>query len=208
MELDEISFVLANDIHHSEIICKAESTGIPLETCDLDWSHSPSGLYNLTAYNSEGDEIPILADQFYLNTGDLPANTLAIIELFHLPQVDLNTYALLDTADNGTLLSPDYTLWWQNRLTHWRYLFDKPQSISPDSASNVIFTDAEQTQLVTREIQPLISGHRPIRFRHDIAGTEINEEILLPNPGVDTIYPEASGVYSDVYLGNFDISRV
>ncbi len=182
--LEEISFVLANDIHRSEITCKAESAGSSLETCNLDWSQSPTGQYSLTAFNADGVEIPMLVEQFYLNTGDMLANTLAIIDIFYLPSVDFNSYALLDSADNRTLLGPEYTLWWQNRLTHWRYLFDKPQSVSPDPNGDVMFTDPEQTQLVTRSIQPLISGHRPIRFRHNIAGTEINEETLLPNPGV------------------------
>jgi hypothetical protein len=206
LNLTRINFVLANDFHRSEI--SLENPEIPLDICHLDWRHMPSGLYRLTAFDTSGADIPPLSQQFYLNSGDMPVNTLAVVEIFYLPGSDFGSYALLDPADNRTLLRPEYTLWWQNRLTHWRYIFDRPQSISPDPDSDVTFTGPEQTQLVTRLPQPLVSGYRPIRFRQDIAGTEINGEILLPNPGVEMIYPESSGIYSEVYLGNFDMSRV
>lgn len=206
LNLNQINFVLENDLRRSEI--SHENPEIPLNVCHLNWHHMPSGLYTLTALDASGAEIPALAEQFYLNSGEVPVNTLAIIDILYVPGSDFGSYALLDPADNRTLLSPDYTLWWQNRLTHWRYIFDRPQSVSPDPDSDVTFTDLEQTQLVTRLPQPLISGYRPIRFRQDVAGTEINEEILLPNPGVEMIYPESSGIYSEVYLGNFDMNRV
>lgn len=206
LNLNRITFVLANDFHRTEV--SHENPEIPLDTCHIDLRHMPSGLYKLTAFDRSGADIPALAEQFYLNSGDMPVNTLAVIDILYLPSSDFGSYALLDPANNRTLLSPDYTLWWQNRLTHWRYIFDRPQSISPDPDSDVTFTGTEQTQLVTRLPQPLVSGYRPIRFRHDIAGTEINEEILLPNPGVEIIYPESGSIYSEVYLGNFDINRV
>lgn len=206
LNLSHINFVLANDLHRSEFICK--STDFPLNICHLDWRQMPSGLYTLTAFDETGAEIPVLTEQFYLNSGDVPANTLAIIDIFYMPGSDFGSYALLNPTDNRTLRGPEYTLWWQNRLTFWRYIFDKAQSVDPDADSDVMFTDSERAQLITRRPLPLTSRYRPIRFRHDIAGTAINEEILLPNPGVEAIYPETSGTFSEVHLGNLDISRV
>lgn len=205
LALTEIRFVLSNILERKEIVFRDSS---PLEECRLDWSGLPAGLYDFTAFDGGGAEIASLREQFYLDIGELPPACLAVIEIFHLPGVDLGQYSLLDITDNETLLEPDYTLWWQNRLTQWRYLFKKSQTVAPDPGGDVVFTDAEQTQLVTRDSQPLISGYRPIRFQQDIAGTEINEEILLPNPGVENLYHESGSFFSDVYLGNFDLSRV
>lgn len=204
----EIRFVLRNDIHQTEIVRSVSEEMSFLEVCELNWDGLPSGLYELTAFDESGSEIPTLSQQVFLNTGDLPRNVFGIIEILFLPDVDFKDYALVRAIDDQELLGPTYTLWWQNRLTRWRYLFERSQSISPDPDCDVSFSDTKQNQLVTRERHPLISGHRPICFRQDNPTTEVNEEILLPNPGVRNIYPEGGDVFSEVYLGNFDLSRM
>lgn len=205
--LNEVTFVLENEFHRSENSCKSENTGTPLGSCELDWRSLPSGLYSFAAFDDRGELIPSLTERFYLNTGEVSANTLAIIDLFYLPDTIHSGYALLDPVTHS-LSKPNFVLWWQNRLAYWRYIFDKRQSVSPVSGSDVRYTDATQTRLITNQIQPLIAGYRPIRFRHVIPNTSINEEFLLPNPGVETVYPEDRDIFSEVYLGNLDISRV
>ncbi len=200
--LNEILFTLTNQFNSAEIICSNVST---LESCELNWRGLPAGRYTLRAFDSAGNELSSLAEDFYLDDGDIPNKSFAVIELFHLPSIDLSDYALLDITDNRSLLQPEFTLWWQNRMTRWRYIFNQSQSVSPDPLADVSFSDSEQRQLWTRELQPLVSGFRPIRFQHD---TDVSEEILLPNPGVETLYPEGGAYFSDVYLGNFDLSRM
>jgi len=128
---------------------------------------------------------------------DLPSGAFSIVEICHRP--GLGHYALFDAAQN--LLSPVYTLWWQNRLTYWRYLFDKDQP-APVAGSDVKPDGTGQNRLVTEKPFPLQNRYRPVRYF-----ISAGEQALLPNPEPYRIYPEGKDFFSEVYMNKIDFKK-
>ena len=195
--------------HRMSITFTAQDVQDFLETCKIHLINLPSGVYEQKAYTLEEGvevEIPGLQEIFYLNTGDISADTFGIIELFHLADGSLGEYGLLN--DRQQLQCPTYTLWWQNRMTKWRYIFNHEQPIPDETNGDVKFETADKKQLITKTEQPLLHNYRKIRYRLVDPGS--TEEFSLPNPGTDRIYPDRTSnqVYSEVRMGNIMLNKI
>lgn len=142
---------------------------------------------------------------YYVNTGDI--TPLADIdpsvldpEGFGLINIDLNSPDLMD-ADQ-TILSPDYTIWFQNRMTYWKYIFHGEIAGENDD-SDVALATTNARILISKVSQPLSNKFRPIYYRTDNPTTE---EILLPNPEDLSLYPDLSGeIYSEIRMGSYKL---
>ncbi|MBK9337416.1 MAG: hypothetical protein IPM98_12950 [Lewinellaceae bacterium] len=202
-----IRFVLAGPVHSAAWEFKADTGEGILKTCRLEPRGLPSGLYEMTAYGPTDAEIPALKRTFYWNAGDICPDAFGIVEIYHLPGDAPGSYAFFDTS--GQLLNPTYTLWWQNRSTYWRYLFDSAQP-APDTANpacNVKLEDgSDSMRLITKERLPLQHRYRPVRYC--ISAGAHTEEVLLPNPDPDRIYPEGNVLFSEVYMNKIDYKNL
>lgn len=204
----EVSFQMQNTFADSNRVCRVQEGEITLGTCSISWPDLPAGKYNLTITNLETRAI-IESKPVYLHKNEIKnRQPLGVIEIVINLDTVSDFYKVL--TNDSRLLSPKYTLWWQNRMTWWRYVLneEQPPTVTPDTACDVIFETDTRRQLVTKTIQPLTKDVRSICFRQDRVGTAVNEEIKLPNPGVGQIFPEVDGrIFSEVYLGvlNFNI---
>ena len=203
LQTDFVRFVLINPLTPAEIVFEKTAEEDFLKTCSIPGI--PSGLYELKAFARNGSEIPSLKRTFFWNAGDIPSDAFGIVEIFHLPGSLPPPYALLG-ADQQ-LLSPVYTLWWQNRSTFWRYLFDLDQP-APDAAHpdcSVKLEDPNlKKQLLSKSKQPLVNTYRKMFFRK----TNSSENILLPNPAPDRIYLEGADYYSEIHLNKTDFEKI
>lgn len=204
LQTDFLRFVLADALHSAEFVFEKGPDEAFLTKCHIVPQGTPSGLYELRAFGKDGLEIAVLKQTFFWNSGDLPPDILGVIEIFHLPGGALGPYALLDAEQR--LLSPVYTLWWQNRSTFWRYLFEKNQPL-PD-ANNVACQVRSEApnRFVTKERMPLLSRFRAVRLVTTPAGN--GEEVLLPNPDPERIYPEGSDYYSEIQMNRTDFKVI
>jgi hypothetical protein len=206
LELEEIRLVFTSPIpmNSFQVTCTAPEGEDFLNMCDVYLSGRNPGLYELSAFTSSNEEIPSLKQSVYLNNGGTSQNILGVIDIFHFVDDSLNDYALLD--NDGSLLSPEYTLWWQNRLTQWRYLFEI-EPPSPDTDCDVVIEPEFNKNLISKAPQALINRYRKIRFQHRTDDGTGQEEILFPNPSAARIYPENATVYSEVYMGQTDFTK-
>ena len=204
LQTDFLRFVLTNDLHSTEFVFEKGADEAFLTKCHIAPQGTPSGLYELKAFGKSGLEIAALKQTFFWNGGDLPPDIFGIIEIFHLPGGALGSYSLLDAEQR--LLSPIYTLWWQNRSTFWRYLFEKNQP-APDGNNAACHVRSEApNRFVTKERMPLLSRFRAVRLVTTPAGN--NEEILLPNPSPERIYPEGADDYSEIQMNRTDFKVI
>lgn len=205
LQTDFIRFVLTNPLHRAEFICEKTADEPFLNTCRIEVKGLPSGLYTLSAFHRNGTEIPVLKQNYFHHEGDIPRDTFGIIEVLYLTENPIGPYSLVG-ADQR-LLAPVYTLWWQNRSTFWRYLFDQNQPL-PDAANPDCHVQLEKpsikNQLLSKTKQPLVSRYRKMCFRKPNS----SEEILLPNPTADRIYSEGNDFYSEVYLNKTDFNKI
>jgi len=205
LQTDFVRFVLTSPLSSAEFIFEKAADEAFLSACPIEPRGLPSGLYALTAFARNGIEIVALKKNFFYRGADIPADAFGMIEIFHLPGIDLGSYSLLG-ADQQ-LLGPVYTLWWQNRSTFWRYLFDQNQP-APDAANAACHVQFEtpgiQNRLLSKTKQPLVNRYRKMCFRKPNS----TEEILLPNPAPDRIYPEGTDYYSEVHLNKTDFNKI
>jgi hypothetical protein len=204
LQTDFVQFKLTGSLASTEIVFEKAEEEDFLRTCQFVPRELPSGVYERKAFARNGSEIPSLKRTFFWNKGDVPADAFGVVELFHLPGNPTTTYSLL--ATDQRLLSPVYTLWWQNRSTFWRYLFDTNQS--PDAANPAcsvkLETPGVANQLLSKTKQPLVNKYRKMLFRK----VNSSEEILLPNPAPDRVYPEGADYYSEIHLNKTDFDKI
>lgn len=205
LELKIIRLVLRSELYETEFIFEEPSDGKYLQKCQIHLNKLPTGLYDLTAY-SNGAEISDLRQIFWSTSQVLPQRTVAVIELFFLSDASLGVYDFLNAQ--GELQNPVYTLWWQNRSTYWRYIFEKPQAEPfDDDEVHVMYetsNEPDPKRLISKIPQPLISRYRDLVYLTNAD----SEKVLLPNPSPQWIYPEGSMIYSEVYMGNIDLSKI
>lgn len=176
--------------------------------CRIQPAQIPAGLYNLRAFRNNNTEITALRRRIFWNPGAFALNPFAIIEIFHHPAVVSEAFRLVD--DTQHLLFPTYTIWWQNRSLYWRYIFDTEQP-APDTENSMCGVRPEipgnRKQFISKERLPLSSRYRPMRYC--IAnGNNSSEEILLPNPDPDRIYPENGEYVAEVYMSKLNYNKV
>lgn len=171
-----------------------------LRSCTLDLSQLNPGMYRLEVQQLNGTTIPAFGLIFYLDQQLFQQRPLALIECYHEPDGSLNAYRWLDASTPPILLEPVYRLRWKNRSTYWRYHFMKEMEV-PTSDSTVEYwndgTNDNSNVLITRVPTGLTQVVR--RVVMDPTGT--NEEILLPNPGVSSVFYEGGRAYSEVNMG-------
>lgn len=205
LKTDFVRFVLKSPLASIEIVFEKAEEEDFLKVCQLVLRELPSGLYEIKAFAGNGSEIPSLKRTFFWNKGDIPTDAFGIVELFHLPGDAPTPYSLL--AADQQLLNPVYTLWWQNRSTFWRYLFDTNQP-APDEANPACSvkyeTTAQKNRLLSKTKLPLLNRYRKMCFRK----INTSEEILLPNPSPDRIYPEGVDLYSEIFLTKTDFNKI
>lgn len=206
LQTDFVRVMIGNPFHTATFVFEKDADENALATCRPDIRKLPSGLYELSAFARNGNEIPALKQRFFWNAGDLPADTFAVLEMIHLPGSPPSPYAW--AGADQRLLSPVYTLWWQNRSTFWRYLFDTAQP-APDATNPVcnvkVETPGNTARLVSKDRLPLLNRYRKVRYC-TTGGN--NEEILLPNPDANRLYPEGNEFFSEVYMSKIDYQKI
>jgi hypothetical protein len=111
-------------------------------------------------------------------------------------------FALLNA--DGTLRSPSYVLRFLNRATRWRYIFPAAQAVG--TGADVTVDPANSSALVTPAARPLTRFGSGSRLQADSAGTlAVNEEILLPIPGVNQIRRESVEWFSETHVSNITV---
>ncbi|MCB0568052.1 MAG: hypothetical protein KDD01_27095 [Phaeodactylibacter sp.] len=207
IDLPKVRLVFNNPVHQFETSFEKPPAGAETGIFDPPMSHLPSGWYEVKAFTDTGIEIIEFRQNIYWNQGDIPPDALGVIELYHLNGANLEAYAFQDS--NNHLQSPIYTLWWQNRSTYWRYLFNKEQP-APDTGNENCHVKPESPnenkRLISKEPQPLLSRYRKISFYP--ADSPGSGESRLPNPGPGPVYPEETGVYSEIYMGDTQLDKV
>ncbi|MCB9292302.1 MAG: hypothetical protein H6559_04110 [Lewinellaceae bacterium] len=202
--LSRVKLAFSNPLMQFETIYQKPEAGAETGLFSPSLIHLPSGRYGLKAYTETEGEIPELQRTLFWNPGDLPPDVLGVIELFHLSGAGLEEYAFLG-ADN-LLQSPIYTLWWQNRSTYWRYIFNKGQPApSTDNPDCQVRAEGDKN-LISKEPQPLLSRYRKISYYAE--NDPENGEIRLPNPDSSHIYPEETGLYSEIHMGDIELDKV
>ena len=204
LELEEIRLVFTSPIpmNSFQLTCTAPEGEDSLNVCNVYIGGRNPGLYELSAFTSSNEEIPALRQSVYLDNGGTSQNALGVIDIFHFADDSLSDYALLNS--DGSLLSPEYTLWWQNRITQWRYLFEI-EPPSPDTRCDVVIEPGFNKNLISKAPQALINRYRRICFQEGTG--DQTEEIRLPNPSAERIYPENATVFSEVYMGQTDFTK-
>lgn len=206
LNLVEILLVFTSPIpiNSFQVTCTAAAGEVSLNKCKVNIGGRNSGLYELKVFTSSNEEIPSLKQAVYINNLRTAQNTFGIIDIFHFADNATSDYSLLD--NDGSLLSPEYTLWWQNRTTQWRYLFET-EPPPPDADCDVEIESGFNKNLISKTPQALINRYRRVCFQDSIDGEVVREEILLPNPSSQRIYPENENVYSEVYMGHTDFTK-
>lgn len=182
------------------------------ESCTLGLHALPPGLYTLEVKRSNGEPLTDMNRRFFWGGTSMPKGCLAAMELFHADSVPVD-YQLSNEFQQ--LTQPTYTLWWANRMTRWRYVFNRPQSVFPSQNSNLAVELEDNAAnswniLRTKRLQPLLERYRPIKFSHSVQlnGEPQEEEIPLPNPNVDALFPEEDETYSEIYMGSTDLRTI
>ena len=123
---------------------------------------------------------------------------------FGVIEIGLGTgdFALLNA--DGTLRSPRYALRFLNRATRWRYIFPSAQAVG--TGADVAADPADSRVLVTPAPRPLTRFGSGSRLQADSAATSsVNEEILLPAPGVNQIRRESVEWFSETHVPNITV---
>jgi len=204
LQTDFLRFELSDVLNTAKFVFEKSPDEAFLTICHIAPQGMPSGLYDLKAFGKDDLEIAALKQTFFWNNGDLPPDIFGVIEIFHQPGNALGPYALLNSQQH--LLAPTYTLWWQNRSTFWRYLFEKDQP-APDVNNPACHVRSETpARFVTKERMPLLNRFRTVRLVTNPAGN--NEEVWLPNPDPDRIYPEGTEYYSEIHMNKTDFKII
>ena len=210
-----IRLVFSNELHTLTTEYGEENGEENLQQCLLQPRNLPSGKYQIEAFAADGSILNLndFPNSFYWNSGDIANNTFAVIEIFHFTDGRLGNYNLL--SQEQQLRQPTYTLWWRNRITKWRYVFDADQPV-PDADCDVDFENGNNNLFITKADQPLVDRYRKICYRKAVEEdptTEVVEarpELLLPNPTADRIYPvkNRTEIFSEIYMGRTDFNKL
>ena len=106
-------------------------------------------------------------------------------------KADTNTLDI--TTTDGTIpeIPKKLELYFENRQTFWRYIFQINQTVAP--ADDVIVENSDKRVLVTKNKYPLVQrGFVEVRLN----------EVELPNPDAHQIKPDVSSnkIYSEIYM--------
>ncbi len=207
LNLKSVRIRLSNPLANAEENFIADASTQALSICTFRPGQLPSGLYEVQAFRSDNTEINSLKNSIFWNAGDVDGNSFGVIELYQLPNNILGAYSL--NTESQHLLSPTYTLWWQNRMSYWRYIFDKDQP-APDTADptcNIRFeTPGLRNKLISKTPMPFSNKYHPVRYC--IANGTNSEETMLPNPEHTRIYPEAGEYFAEVHMGKIDYNKL
>lgn len=207
LQLAGIRFKLEGAFNVEEFRFQAAEGASRLTLCNIQPAQMPAGLYNVRAFRNNTTEIAALQRKVFWNPGTLASTPFAVIEIFHQPESTPAAFRLLDGEQR--LLSPTYTLWWQNRSLYWRYIFDVEQP-APDINNPMCSVRPEipgnRKLFVSKERLPLLRRYQPMRYC--VANGSSTEEILLPNPEPDRIYPENGAYFAEVYMGPTDYNKL
>lgn len=191
-------FTNAKGRHAGTIVRRSTEAGTPLSTCELDLSTYISGFYSMTVFDGVGTAIPQLSLTFFMDDELYSKRPFAVIECIHEPDGSLGDYRWFDHTNQDQLRDPVYTIRWKNRATWWRYYHED----TPDISSPML-----------EHLDPLVNSpnHRILISTSPVALTQLGREvtatatngdlILLPNPGVETIYPEGGRIFSELNMG-------
>lgn len=189
-----------NDIKSTT--CISQEAGVPLRNCPLDLTDLLSGVYEIEVQDIAGTVITSLGLDFYLDSNLTYNKPLGLIECFHEPGPGLGSYRWLDEGNNNQLLSPEYLIRWKSRSTFWRYYYhvDHAPALTALEADNV-----ERFEIMPGNfVANILVSNQPLNLTQVGRRVEINEGgdiTLLPNPGINAIFPENGRIYSEINMG-------
>ncbi|MEZ4827099.1 MAG: hypothetical protein R3C61_12610 [Bacteroidia bacterium] len=157
-----------------------------------------SGRYDLRVLNASGTAIETSVSGPCYVLGEMTSPIpFGIVEIFHLPQAELGSYALASGADQD-LLSPEYVLSLRNRYTTWRYIFNREQPYTDVQLGELVRDGGadEKKRFFTRNPLPLTRSLVQVKM--------FNTDTLLPNPGPQIITPDPSDhqLFSEIYINS------
>jgi hypothetical protein len=165
-----------------------------LRQCTLNLRSYSPGIYSLEVERANGTLIPAFSLTFYLDDLLYQQKPLALIECFHEPGAALGAYRWIDETANNRLRQPIYHLRWKSRSTIWRYYYETAPG----------FTSTDVAVLAAPNDHTLMSS-TPFAMSQMYRRVEINpnggDVVLLPNPGVEAIFPENGRVFSEINMG-------
>lgn len=207
LNVNSVRVRLSSPLTQAEETFVADVPEQALSICSFRPTQLPSGLYDVRVFRLDNTEIVGLKGRIFWNAGDVEENFFGLIEIYQLPGNSLGVYSLC--TENQQLLSPTYTLWWQNRTTYWRYIFDKdqPPPDTSDPSCNLRFeAPGLRNRLISKTPMPFSSKYQAMKYC--VSNGTSNEENMLPNPEHTRIYPEGGEYFAEVHMGKIDYNKL
>ena len=186
-----------NGVEVKNITHRSSEIGTPITECELDLTDLQPAVYEIEAEDTGGNVVSELGLTFFKDDMLAQKRPFALIEVFHEPDNSLGEYRWLDETDGNKLLSPQYTIRWKNRATWWRYYHEESPTFTSTAVENLnpVVNSPNHRILISSDPLALTQVGRAVPM--DVDG----EIQLLPNPGVELIYPEDGRIYSELDMG-------
>lgn len=196
----EVLTFIIFDFNGTQVLTQNFNTsqpGTPLSECELILSDLPHAYYRMEVKDNLGTIIPELELRLYLDDELFIKRPFALIECFHEPDGSLNQYRWLDETNGNRLLSPIYHICLKNRSTFWRYHYA--------DAPTFTATDVEVFEPTPgNPIDSILVSNEPLgltKFGRNLQIELSGDTVLLPNPDIQSIFPEGGRVYSEINMG-------
>ncbi|MEM8900795.1 MAG: hypothetical protein AAGC85_21965, partial [Bacteroidota bacterium] len=186
-----------------------EGNGI-LTKVNLNLQELPAGRFNLRSVDEDNDPNDIIDYTFLKWSSGGNSNLIGVLEIVVDPKRVGNGYSLFKTVTNGLPdKAPEFTIFWKNRATKWRYVFKKQEWLKtlPQSKvavflkeegtdSSTISRDHISLSLVSPEITLQVPDIQMADSEAELLEENEAEGILLPAPtsGSLSLVPFKQGV--------------
>lgn len=157
---------------------------------NLNFSEQIPGRYRLTLNGTQ-------VEKFVLTDPIAARNAWGLVEVVLNPSLVSPAFALLEASDGQTLIRPKtYVIRFKNRMTRWRYCYEKPHGFNPADLPD--FDLLDDKTYATKRLLGL--SLKPSTLLKD------GKDRPLPAPGVMLIEPETDAtqhvttIFSDIHL--------